>query len=301
MNDQASSLRKMMKNNMNNAENNTQKDENDPRTNSTRIIAVASGKGGVGKTNLTVNLAYALKEMGKDVLIMDADIGMANIDILMGLTSTYSLKHVMEGKCSIDEAIIEGSAGISILAGISGEEDFVNINMDQVQKLFSASSHLQENYDIIIIDIGAGAHQDVLNFIMSADEALIVLTPEPTAIMDAYSLIKILSTHDFIDDIGLIVNMVDSTKEGNDVINRMKKVIKEYLGISVELTSIIPYDKKVVKAVKKQQSVFELFPQSSIAKSYKETSSRLINRGDEGSSQSMKSFFSKVIGMFKKG
>lgn len=298
MNDQASSLRKMMKNNSNKTKENNFKDNEKDTDSQTRVIAVASGKGGVGKTNLSVNLGYALSEMDKNVLVMDADIGMANVDILMGLTSTYSLKHVMEGKCKIEEAIVKTPSGINVLTGITGEEDFIDVSSDEIQRLLAASSHLQENYDIIIIDIGAGAHPDVLNFIMAADETLIVLTPEPTAIMDAYSLLKILSNQDYRSDLGLIVNMVENNTEGEEVIERMKGVIKEYLDISLELTSNIPYDKKVVKSVKKQQSIFDLYPNSSVVKSYKNTAASLIDK-EKTSSQNMKSFFSRIVGMFK--
>ena len=298
MNDQASSLRKMMKNNSNKTKENNFMDNEKDTDSQTRVIAVASGKGGVGKTNLSVNLGYALSEMDKNVLVMDADIGMANVDILMGLTSTYSLKHVMEGKCKIEEAIVKTPSGINVLTGITGEEDFIDVSSDEIQRLLAASSHLQENYDIIIIDIGAGAHPDVLNFIMAADETLIVLTPEPTAIMDAYSLLKILSNQDYRSDLGLIVNMVENNTEGEEVIERMKGVIKEYLDISLELTSNIPYDKKVVKSVKKQQSIFDLYPNSSVVKSYKNTAASLIDK-EKTSSQNMKSFFSRIVGMFK--
>ena len=301
MNDQASSLRKMMKNNGNELK--EDKDDKSTKVNSsqTKVIAVASGKGGVGKTNLSVNLAYALSEMDKNVLVMDADIGMANVDILMGLTSTYSLKHVMKGKCEIEDAIVKTPSGINVLTGISGEEDFIDVSSDEIERLLSVSSHLEENYDIIIIDIGAGAHSDVLNFIMAADETLIVLTPEPTAIMDAYSLLKILSTHNYRSDLGLVVNMVENDSEGEEVIERMKSVIKEYLDINLELTSNIPYDKKVVKSVKKQQSIFDLYPNSSVVKSYKKTAANIIDKEEESSSQNMKNFFSKIVGMFKKG
>jgi len=301
MNDQASSLRKMMRNSSSKFEDSADKKSAKNKEPKTRVIAVASGKGGVGKTNISVNLAYALSEMDKNVLVMDADIGMANVDILMGLTSTYSLKHVMEGKCNIEDAIVKTPSGINVLTGISGEEDFIDVSSDEVQRLLAASTHLQVNYDIIIIDIGAGAHPDVLNFIMAADETLIVLTPEPTAIMDAYSLLKILSNHNYRSDLGLIVNMVENNAEGEEVIERMKDVIKEYLDIKLELTSNIPYAKKVVKSVKKQQSIFELYPNSSVVKAYKKTASRLIDKEEDSSSQNVKSFFSKIVGMFKKG
>ena len=301
MNDQASSLRKMMKNNNSEVNNDKKNKSNTKDSNSqTKVIAVASGKGGVGKTNLSVNLAYALSEMDKSVLVMDADIGMANVDILMGLTSTYSLKHVMEGKCQIEDAIVNTPSGINVLTGISGEEDFMNVSSDEVQRLLSASSHLEQNYDIIIIDIGAGAHSDVLNFIMAADQTLIVLTPEPTAIMDAYSLLKILSNNNYSTDLGLVVNMVESDNEGDEVIERMENVINDYLDINLALTSNIPYDKKVVQSVKKQKSIFQLYPKSSVVNAYKNTAADIIDKDRESSSQNMKNFFSKIVGMFRK-
>ncbi|MGM0409723.1 MAG: MinD/ParA family protein [Bacillota bacterium] len=299
MNDQASALRKMVNNNQGKKEN---KQESKDKGNRTRVIAIASGKGGVGKTNLSVNLAYALSNLEKKVLIMDADIGMANIDILLGVTAPYSLKHVIEGKCSVKEAIVETNNGLNILAGISGEEVFIDMGEEKINRLFGASSHLQENYDIIIIDIGAGAHQNVLNFIQAADEALIVLTPEPTAIMDAYSLIKILSNHNFRNEVALIVNMADSNNEGSDVINRMNNVIKEYLNINLKFTGIIPYDKKIIHSVKKQKSLFELYPSSKVVESYKDIAYKLIDKEkEEDKSQNVKGFFSKVVGLFKKG
>lgn len=294
MTDQASTLRKMMKQDEN-------REKSGAETDNSRVIAVASGKGGVGKTNLTVNLGLALKDMGESVLLLDGDIGMANIDILLGLTSTFTLKHVINGNCSVEDAVIKGPEGLDILTGISGEEVFMDLKMDEIKRLLDASSHLQKRYDIIMIDIGAGVHQDVLNFTMAADEALIVLTPEPTAIMDAYSLIKILSNHNFRADLGLIVNMAGSNNEADDVTARMEKVIKDYLDIKIKIKSNIPYDRKVVKAVKKQSPVFSLFPGSEIARSYKNTAAKLLDRKEEISPQSMNNFFSKIIGMFKKG
>ena len=141
MNDQASALRKMVNNNQGKKEDNQERKD---KGNKTRVIAIASGKGGVGKTNLSVNLAYALNDLDKKVLIMDGDIGMANIDILLGVTAPYSLKHVIEGKCSVEEAIVDTHNGLNILAGISGEEVFMDMGEEKINRLFGASSHLQE-------------------------------------------------------------------------------------------------------------------------------------------------------------
>ena len=297
MNDQASTLRRMVqKNNNDSTGSNKDKKQTEDKT---RIITVASGKGGVGKTNVAVNLGLALQQTGEDVLLLDADLGMANIDILLGLTSTFTLKHVMMGNCSINDALLQGPGEIDILPGVSGGDELIDMSREEVKRLLRISSHLEDNYDIIIIDIGAGAHRGGLNFTLSADEALIVLTPEPTSIMDAYSLIKILSTHDFHGDLGLIVNQVSSKNEGNEVADRMSRVIKEYLAIDVRMTGFIPYDKKVIRAVKKQKSILDLYPDSKAGAAFRDTADILLDRKPEVDSTGMNSFFSKIIGMFR--
>ena len=177
MNDQAARLRERVLNNK-------QK---------TRIIAVASGKGGVGKSSISLNLALAIQELDKKVLLLDSDLGMANIDILLGITPNFNLSHVLKGKCRLEEAVVRGPADISFLAGTTGVDELINISSVEAGRLIEAASQMEENYDIILLDIGAGVHYSVTNFIMGSDEVLVILTPEPTAVMDAYSLIKILS------------------------------------------------------------------------------------------------------------
>ncbi len=294
MNDQASALRRMVKENKG-------KDNLKTAQSNTRIMSIASGKGGVGKTNITVNLGLALQKLDNRVLLLDGDLGMANIDILLGLTSTYTLQHVMNGRCRLEDAILEGPHNINVLPGISGGDAFVNINKQEVKRLLKASSHLEDNYDIILIDIGAGANQGVMNFTLAADEALIVLTPEPTSIMDAYSFIKILANSNFKGDLGLIINQVSSSREGKDVVNRMKSVISEYLDLEIKFNSFIPYDSQVVQAVKKQQSLLELFPDSEAAKAFRAAADKLLDREPETPPRGMKGFIYRVVGMFKKG
>jgi flagellar biosynthesis protein FlhG len=276
--------------------------ENDPEKpqKNTRIITVSSGKGGVGKTNVSVNLGLALQQTGEKVLLLDADLGMANIDILLGLTARYNLKHVMMGNCSINDALLKGPDQINILPGTSGGDELIDLSRDEVKRLLRISSHLEDNYDIIIIDIGAGAHQGGLNFTLAADEALIVLTPEPTSIMDAYSLIKILSTYDFKGDLGLIINQVIDKTEGEEVAERMSGVIEKYLSINVKMRGFIPYDRKVIQAVKKQSPLFDLYPESKAATAFRDTANILLDRKKESSSTGMKSFLSSIVDMFRK-
>lgn len=298
MNDQASTLRKMVQN-QDDSPDDSESISGEKNNKKTRIITVASGKGGVGKTNVAVNLGLALQKTGENVLLLDADLGMANVDILLGLTATYTLKHVMKGNCSINDALLKGPDELHILPGISGGDEFTEMSRYEVKRLLRISSHLEDNYDIIIIDIGAGAHQGGLNFTLSSDEALIVLTPEPTSIMDAYNLIKILSAHDFDGDLGLIINQINDKDEGKEVSERMKRVIKEYLSIDVKLTGFIPYDKKVVRAVKQQESILDLYPDSKAGSAFRDTANILIDRKKEVTSTGINSFFSRIVGMFK--
>lgn len=283
MNDQATKLRKKVQ----------------EKAGNTRIIAIASGKGGVGKSNITVNLGLALQEMGKRVLLLDADLGMANLDILLGLTPRYNLSHVLKGKCKFEDALLNGPEGIDILPGTSGE-DLINISSTEVKRLIEASSHMESNYDIIIIDIGAGIHYSVTNFIMACDEAIIVLTPEPTAIMDAYSLIKFLSNQKYKNKIGLIINQTSSSKEGDNVANRMQKVIKEYLKLDINIMGYIPYDEYVRQSVKEQTPFMIGYPRSKAVEALKDVAARMLDRVQNTESRGMKGFIYRVVGIFNR-
>lgn len=290
MHDQASRLRKMFDN---------EKDNKATNNNSaSRVIAVASGKGGVGKTNISVNLGVALQKMDKKVLLLDADMGMANVDVLIGVTPRYNIGHVLENKCDIEDALIAGPENLTVLPGSSGIDDFIDMNLYKIKQLLKLSSHLEKNYDIIIIDIGAGAHKGVVNFIRAADEVIVVLTPEPTAIMDAYSLIKILSKNKVKPKLNLIVNQVDNDKEGDEVSKRISNVIKDYLDLEISITSYIPYDNNLRDAVKKQKPIVNLYPRSNAGKAFTKTAGKLIDK-EVDNNGGMQSFVNKVLGFFK--
>lgn len=283
MNDQATKLRRKV----------------EQQGSNTRIIAVASGKGGVGKSNITVNLGLTLQEMGKRVLLLDADLGMANLDILLGLTPSYNLSHVLKGKCKFEDALLHGPDGIDILPGTSGE-DLINISSTEVKRLIEASSHMESNYDIIIIDIGAGIHYSVTNFIMACDEAMIVLTPEPTAIMDAYSLIKFLANQKYKNKVGLIINQTSSQKEGNNVANRMQKVIMEYLKLDIEIMGYIPYDEDIRQSVKEQTPFIIAYPKSKAVGALKDVAAKMLDRVQSTESRGMKGFMYRIVGIFNR-
>ena len=290
MTDQAAVLRDMVKEGENSG-------CDDSRT---RIIAVGSGKGGVGKTSITVNLGLALQQMDKKVLIMDVDLGMANVDIMLGLTPRYNLSHILQGKCSFEDALMEGPDRLNILPGTSGVEDLVNISYREVGRLLEACARMEEEYDIILLDIGAGVHNSIINFLMASDETLVILTPEPTAIMDAYSLVKILSSRDYGNKVGLIVNQVDSEKEAEKVGSRMSKVIHQYLDFSIKFQAYIPYDHNVQKAVKKQDPVMTLYPDCSAGIAINKLACKLIDREEEKEARGMKGFVYRVIGLFNR-
>lgn len=266
----------------------------------TRIIAIGSGKGGVGKTNITVNLGLALQKLGKRVLVMDVDLGMANVDILLGLTPSYNLNHILKGKCNFEEALLEGPEGLHILPGTSGMEDLVNISSREVSRLLEASSRMEENYDLILLDIGAGLHRSIINFLLASDEVLIVLTPEPTAIMDAYSLIKILSSRNYEKEVGIIINQVSSREEAKKIGRRMDRVINQYLDLELDLEVSVPFDSHVQKCVRRQSPVIVDYPDSEAGVAIHDLACELIDRKKEKKSRGMKGFMYRVLGMFNR-
>jgi flagellar biosynthesis protein FlhG len=199
---------------------------------STRTIVITSGKGGVGKTSLSVSLAIALAEDGKSVTLVDADLGLANINVILGIIPKYNLYHVIKGKKRLKDIIIEVPEGIKIIAGASGFHQLANLEQKQRDEFIEAMNELASD-DYLIIDTGAGISQNVLSFVLAADEVIVVTTPEPTAITDAYGIIKAIASQTTEKNIKLIVNKAQSVSEGKRVAQRVINIAGQFLNIKV--------------------------------------------------------------------
>jgi len=251
MADQAETLREMMKTKGGHGESKT------------RIIAVASGKGGVGKTNISTNLALSYAKLGKKVILMDADLGLANVNVVLGIIPKYNLYHLIRKQKSMKDIIMDTNYGIQIVAGASGFAKIANLSEEERQNFVNELSELS-NADVIIIDTSAGVSNNVLAFVAAADEAIIVTTPEPTAITDAYGIIKIIATE--IDNLGLglklIVNRVHSVTEGKKVAERVINIAGQFLNLKVDYLGYVYEDQVVHQAVLKQKPFSVLDPKA---------------------------------------
>ncbi|MGM0501137.1 MAG: MinD/ParA family protein [Bacillota bacterium] len=276
MRDQAENLRKMAqqkKNQSTSTESETNKKTGEG--DSARIYTVTSGKGGVGKSNFTANLALALQEAGKKVVIFDADLGLANLDVILGVTPNYNLNHVISGKKDIQDIILQGPNNIHLIPGGSGVEELANLSNYQLNQLIDSWSKLETEYDIILIDTGAGLSKIVINFILAADETFVISTSEPTSITDAYGMIKAISKHQLDIEVKLVVNQA-SDKEGTKIANRLIKTAQEFLDMDITLLGVLPEDRSVIKAVKKRKPFLLEYPKSKVAKKIKSLGAELI-------------------------
>lgn len=262
-----------------------------------RIIAVASGKGGVGKTNLVVNLAIALAQAGQRVVIFDADLGMANVDVLLGLVCQYSLYDVLQGTKSIEEVMVQGPAGIRLVPGGSGIQELANIDYYQRERLLAAMKELERDTDVLLIDTGAGISRNVLSFISAADEVIIVLTPEPTSLTDGYGIIKVMSKYHLHSEVYFVVNRVSSLKEATQTINKVETVIQKFLQINARPLGYIFDDKVVSKAVMKQEPFVLNYPDSAAATSLRQLAHNLLE-GTYHPPKGTKSFLDRLIQLF---
>ena len=233
-----------------------------------KVVAVSGGTGGVGKTNTALNTAIALGQQGKRVLVLDADLGLANVDVMLGLRVKRNLSHVLSGECELDDIIIEGPAGINIIPATSGSQSMVDLTPSEHAGLIRAFSEMQAQFDVLIIDTAAGISDMVLSFTRAAQDVMLVVCDEPTSITDCYALMKLLSRDHGVFKFKVVANMVRSPKEGQQLFAKLTKVTDRFLDVAIELVAVIPFDENMRKSVRKQQVIVEAYPQSPAALAY---------------------------------
>ncbi len=230
--------------------------------NRVRVIAVTSGKGGVGKTNISANLAYLLAKMKKKVLVLDADVGLANIDVILGLTPKFNLYHVLTGEKTLKDVIVPGPGGFMILPSASGIQEMSDLSKGHKLTLIDEIKSLREELDFMLIDTGAGIAGNVMYFNMAAQEIIVVTSPEPTAITDAYAMIKVLNQRHAKERFRVLVNMVKSEAEAREVFARLNQATSHFLNVTVEYLGHVTQDDHISDAVRKQKPFVSLFPNS---------------------------------------
>ncbi|MGF9695580.1 MULTISPECIES: MinD/ParA family protein [Paenibacillus] len=254
MRDQAASLRSMVSA--------PREEDGMERSRSSKILTIASGKGGVGKSNFTLNFALALQTLGRKVLVFDADIGMANIDVLMGTTSPYNLYHLLYRQKSIQEIIQLGANGLPYIAGGSGMKELFSLSDRDLEFFAEQVEMIAQEMDYVIFDTGAGLSRENMKFIGAADECMIITTPEPTSITDAYALVKVMHGQENATPFRMIVNRVENEQESERVADKIAGVAKRFLQTDIPLLGYVSEDPNVVKAVKRQVPYSLAYPQS---------------------------------------
>jgi flagellar biosynthesis protein FlhG len=261
----------------------------------TRVLAVTSGKGGVGKTNIVANLGYALTKRGKRVLIFDADLGLGNLDVLLGITPRYNLAHVLSGEKSLPEIVTQGPGDLHILPASSGVQELTRLSHEQQYRILSNLNRLIEAYDVFLIDTAAGISTNVLYFAASAQEIIVVVTPEPTAITDAYALMKVLSIKYRERHFKLIVNAAKSVTEADDTYRQLNMVSSRFLDIEMDYLGKVLLDENVQRGVRCQTMVSELAPISKASRNFTALARHLEQSAPPAWAASADYFFGKDI------
>lgn len=260
-----------------------------------KVIAVSSGKGGVGKTNFVVNIATYISALGKKVLVIDADLGLANIDVLLGIAPKYNLRHVLMGQKRLSEIIINGPSGILILPASSGVRELTNLNNFQKIQMLSEIESLDIPLDIILIDTGAGISDNVLFFCGSAQETIVIVTSEPTSLADAYALIKILAKDFGKECFKVLVNMTRSEKEAFSTFRKLAIVTDKFLNLSIDYLGWLPYEPHVKDAIIAQKTFVSLYPNSPFTKRLYGLGEKLLEMTPKDSEGGLQIFFKKAL------
>lgn len=262
--------------------------------NGARVIAVTSGKGGVGKTNVVANLAVLLARGQHSVLIFDADLGLANVDVALGLSPKYNLQHFIYGERTLTEVMVTGPCEVKVIPGASGIVELVNLREDQRRELVASLDSLGSTADVILVDTSPGISRNVIGFAGAADEVIVVTTPEPTAVTDAYATVKVLSRESTTPDLKLLVNMAQNRYEAEEVAGRLTLVAKQFLNVAVESLGYLPKDNNVPLAVRQQAPFVLAYPSSPATNSLRLVAGRLHLDCESAVRPGRWSFFEKM-------
>ncbi|WP_425605417.1 MinD/ParA family protein [Pseudoxanthomonas putridarboris] len=236
-----------------------------------RVIAITGGKGGVGKTNVSVNLAVSLAEQGKRTLLMDADLGLANVDVLLGLSPKFTLADLVAGRCQLDDVLVEGPEGVLIVPASSGFRHMAELSPAEHVGLVNVFSELQRALDVMVVDTAAGITDSVLTFCQAAQDTVVVVCDEPASITDAYALIKVLARERGLDRVHVIANMVRDPNEGRKLYEKLARVCERFLGdVALHYLGAVPQDDWLRRAVQRQQAVVKAYPGSPSARAIAE-------------------------------
>lgn len=240
-----------------------------------RTIAVTGGKGGVGKTSVAVNLALCMAEAGHDTLLLDTDLGLANVDVLLGLSPHFTLADVVSGRCSIDETVLVGPKGLLVVPAASGKRHMTELSAAEHVGLIRAFSDLERPLDTMIIDTAAGLGDSVLTFSQAAHDVLIVVCNEPASITDAYALIKVLSRERGVSRINVLANMTRSSGEGRELFDKLSRVTDKFLQVNLNFMGAIPFDEWMRRAIQRQQAVVQAYPASAASMAFRALAQRI--------------------------
>ncbi|MGD2149041.1 MAG: MinD/ParA family protein [Desulfobacterales bacterium] len=272
-------------------------DRESSKINGPLVIAVTSGKGGVGKTNIVGNLAIAYQRMKKKALIFDADLGLANIDIIYGINPKHTIEEVISGEKELSQIIVKGPENVAIIPASSGVQELAHLSEGHKINLLNEFDILNSKFDILLIDTSAGISSNVTYFNMAAQERVVVVTPEPTSITDAYALIKVMFNKHGVKDFYLLMNMVKDEKEAKSVYKNMSSVVAKFMGsISLDYAGFIPYDKHLHDSVSRREPVSCCYPEATSSHSFKKLADYLlIQTMGKSNDGNIKFFFKRLM------
>lgn len=263
-------------------------------TSHAEVIAVTSGKGGVGKSNLAVNLGVVLSKRGYDVAVADMDLGLANVNVITNQSPEHTLFDVLRGQQTVNDILVEAPGGISILAGASGEEELANLSRSECQRFIKKLSRLDRMVDVLLVDTSAGLSDRVMQFVCSADRSILVTTPEPTAITDAYAVLKAGVGYENEPNFNLVINRADSIMEAKKVAEKMKRVGEDFLNAPLRILGYMTEDESVMRAVRQRRPFVLEYPDSRASQCINHIENRLMEDAELQQSEGVEGFFSRL-------